>query len=179
MAATVLAATAITAPNASAGTPIPWWQAPHPKLVHELRQDIRHRRSHAVKRAWKLGIILHPTRRERYTVDVTALRAMANHWHRRSHGYKLRLIRRAPVYAALACIHSYEGSWDAYSSAGPYYGGYQMDPTFEATYGPDYVRLWGDASSWPAAMQTAAAYRATRAVGYTPWPSSAALCGVL
>jgi hypothetical protein len=175
----VLAATAITAPNAIADTPIPWWQAPHPKLVHELRQDIRLRRGHAVRRAWKLGIILTPVRRERYTVNVPTLEAMDARWHRRSHRYKLRLIKRAPVYAALACIHSYEGAWDAYSSAGPYYGGYQMDPTFEATYGPGYVQLWGDASSWPAAMQTAAAYHATRVVGYTPWPNSAALCGLL
>jgi hypothetical protein len=175
----VLAATAITAPTASADTPIPWWQAPHPKLVHRLRQEIRLRRHHAVRRAWKLGIILQPKRRERYTVDVPTLEAMGARWHRRSHHYKLRLIRRAPVYAALACIHSYEGSWTAYSPAGPYYGGYQMDPSFETTYGPDYVELWGDASSWPAAMQTAAAYKATRTVGYTPWPSSAAACGLL
>lgn len=175
----MLAATAFTAPNAAADQPIPWWQAPHPKLVHQLRQDIRLRRSRAVKRAWKLGKILHPVRRERYTVDVPTLEAMDARWHARSHRYKLRLIRRAPVYAALACIHSYEGSWDAYSPAGPYYGGYQMDPSFEASYGPGYVQLWGDASNWPAAMQTAAAYRATRSVGYTPWPNSAALCGLL
>jgi hypothetical protein len=175
----VLAATAITAPTAAADQPIPWWQAPHPKLVKELRHDIRLRRGHAVWRAWKLGIILDPVRRERYTVDVPTLRAMDARWHLRAHRYKLRLIKRAPVYAALRCIHSYEGAWDAYSPAGPYYGGYQMDPTFEATYGPDYVQRWGDASNWPPSMQTAAAYHATRVVGYSPWPNTAALCGLL
>jgi hypothetical protein len=110
---------------------------------------------------------------------VSTLEAMDARWHRRSHSYKLRLIRRAPVYAALACIHSHEGAWDSYSAAGPYYGGFQMDPSFEAAYGPHYLRLWGDASSWPAAMQTAAAYHATRVVGYTPWPNTAAICGLL
>ena len=39
--------------------------------------------------------------------------------------------------------------------------------------------IWGDANSWPAPMQTAAAYRATLAVGFSPWPSSAAACGLL
>jgi hypothetical protein len=179
-AATVLAATAVTAPSAAAADqPIPWWQAPHPQVVRKLRHQIRHRRAHAVRRAWKLGAILHPVHRERYTVSVSRLERMDARWHRHAQRYKQRLIKRAPVYAALACIHSYEGSWDAYSPAGPYYGGYQMDPTFEATYGPEYLRLWGDASSWPPVMQRAAAYRATRVAGYTPWPNSAALCGLL
>jgi hypothetical protein len=53
-----------------------------------------------------------------------------------------------------------------------------MDPSFERAYGGDYLSLWGDASSWPVPMQTAAAYRATLAVGYTPWPNSAAACGL-
>jgi len=54
-----------------------------------------------------------------------------------------------------------------------------MSPTFERDYGAGYVAVWGDALNWPAPMQTAAAYRATRQVGYTPWPTSAAACGLL
>ncbi|HEY8858470.1 MAG TPA: hypothetical protein VIM27_03385, partial [Gaiellales bacterium] len=144
----MLAATTFQAPTAlawhSSGF-IPWTQAPHPKLVHKLRRDIRLRRDHAVHRAWKLGIILTPAPRERLTVEVGALRAMDARWHLRAHRYRLALRQRAPVYAALACIHSYEGSWSAYSPAGPYYGGYQMDPSFERHYGSDYMRVWGDA----------------------------------
>jgi hypothetical protein len=41
------------------------------------------------------------------------------------------------------------------------------------------VAVWGDADSWPAPMQTAAAYRAALAVGFSPWPNSAAACGLL
>ena len=66
----------------------------------------------------------------------------------------------------------------AYSSAGPYYGGYQMDPAFERRYGGTYMPLWGDALNWPAPMQTAAAWRATREVGYSAWPASSAACGL-
>ena len=52
----MLAATTLTAPPALADDPgfIPWWQAPHPKLVHKLRREIRHRRARAVDRAWML-----------------------------------------------------------------------------------------------------------------------------
>jgi hypothetical protein len=178
----VLAATSFQAPTALAAWQhagfTPWTQAPHPRLVHRLRQDIRLRRDHAVRRAWKLGIILTPSRRERLTVDVDQLRAMDARWRLRAHRYRLALEHRAPVYAALACIHGYEGSWTAYSSAGPYYGGYQMDPAFERRYGGDYMRLWGDALHWPAVMQTAAAWRATQEVGYSPWPATAAACGL-
>jgi hypothetical protein len=177
----VLAATTITAPTVLTSHPagfIPWTQAPHPRLVHELRKDIRLRRDHAVTRAWKLGIILHPHRRERLTVNVTALRAMDARWRRRAHRYRVDIARRAGVYSALACIHRHEGSWWAYSSAGPYYGGYQMSPTFERRYGGAYMTVWGDALHWPAPMQTAAAWRATREVGYSPWPASSAACGL-
>jgi hypothetical protein len=178
----VLAATTFTAPTALASDPpgfIPWWQAPHPKLVHKLRQDIRLRRGRAVHRAWKLGTILTPDRRERLTVDVPSLEAMDARWHSRAHRYRVELHRRAPVYADLACIHGYEGSWWAYSPAGPYYGGYQMDPSFEQHYGPEYLPIWGDASNWPAPMQTNAAYRATLEVGFSPWPTAAAACGLV
>jgi len=41
------------------------------------------------------------------------------------------------------------------------------------------VAMWGNADSWPAPMQTAAAYRATLTVGFSPWPSSATACGLL
>lgn len=177
----MLAATSFQAPTALARQHagfIPWTQAPHPRLVHKLRQDIRLRRDHAVRRAWKLGIILTPSRRERLTVDIDQLRAMDARWRLRAHRYRLALNQRAPVYAALACIHGYEGSWWAYSSAGPYYGGYQMNPAFERRYGDDYVRLWGDALHWPVPMQTAAAWRATQEVGYSPWPATAAACGL-
>jgi len=179
----VLAATSFQAPTATAlawhsSGFIPWTQAPHPKLVHKLRQDIRLRRDHAVHRAWKLGIILTPGRRERLTVEPDDLRAMDARWHLRAHRYRVALRQRAPVYAALACIHSYEGSWSAYSPAGPYYGGYQMDPSFESHYGGEYMQMWGDALNWPVPMQTAAAWRATQEVGYSPWPASAAACGL-
>ena len=82
-AATVLAATTITAPSALASQPgfIPWWQAPHPKLVHKLRQEIRLRRDRAVYWAWKLGIILTSHNCERFTVDVPTFGAMDARWH--------------------------------------------------------------------------------------------------
>jgi hypothetical protein len=108
-------------------------------------------------------------------------------WQRRSaraallvseHGYA-----RPPVPAYLAqafsCIHRYEGSWTANTGNG-YYGGLQMDVSFQARYGPEYLRRWGTADRWPAWAQVVAASRAYRSGrGFWPWPNTARACGLL
>jgi hypothetical protein len=77
----------------------------------------------------------------------------------------------------LLCIHRYEGSWTDPSS--PYWGGLQMDLTFQRTYGPAFLRRWGTANHWPRWAQLRAGARAVYVRGYEPWPNSAALCGLL
>jgi hypothetical protein len=176
----VLAALIVTAatPEARAAI-IPWRSAPHPLLVHALRRDIVLHRARAAARGYRLGVILATGRPERSTVSLVRLRALDSHWRALAGRFRILLARRAPVYAALMCIHSHEGAWTSYSAAGPYYGGMQMSATFEAHYGAAYLRLWGDARHWPPTIQLAAAYRAVMNVGYTPWPASAAACGLL
>jgi len=79
---------------------------------------------------------------------------------------------------AFACIHRYEGSWT--DAGAPYYGGLQMDWTFMETYGADYLRAWGTADHWPPSVQLAVAIRAyLSGRGFTPWPTSARLCGLI
>ena len=51
-------------------------------------------------------------------------------WLHRAHAYRVSIVKRAPVYQVLGCIHQHEGAWNAYNGAGPYYGGLQMSPTF-------------------------------------------------
>lgn len=80
--------------------------------------------------------------------------------------------------SAFACIHRYEGAWN--DPGGPYYGGLQMDLAFQATYGHEYLHRWGTADHWPVWAQLAAAARARDSGrGYTPWPNSARVCGLL
>ena len=81
--------------------------------------------------------------------------------------------------ASFLCIHHYEGAWNANSGNG-YYGGLQMDLTFQGLYGADFQRRWGTADNWPvwAQLQTAVrAYQSGR--GFYPWPNTARACGLI
>lgn len=75
------------------------------------------------------------------------------------------------------CIHSYEGAWNDPNA--PYWGGLQMDLTFQQTYGGNFMKRWGTADHWPIWAQIAAARRARDSGrGYSPWPNTARYCGV-
>ena len=82
------------------------------------------------------------------------------------------------VAAGLRCIHTLEGSWTAATGNG-YFGGLQMDTSFQATYGGPLLRRFGTANRWPAEAQIAVgtvAYYAGR--GWAPWPNTRRGCGL-
>src|SRR5262249_54236601 len=86
-----------------------------------------------------------------------------------------------PAYLlqAFTCIHGYEGSWSSNTGNG-YYGGLQMDLSFQGLYGPEFVARWGTADHWPAWAQLRAAVRAYQSGrGFGPWPNTARFCGLL
>lgn len=68
-------------------------------------------------------------------------------------------------------------TWNCNTGNG-YYGGLQMDVTFQKTYNPTAVKVWGLASNWPRNAQMLAADRAYSgyngfgARGLGPWPTS-------
>lgn len=76
-----------------------------------------------------------------------------------------------------ACIHRFEGAWDANTGNG-YHGGLQMDARFEATYGPELLRSRGHAENWTPEQQIAVAIRAHRTRGFSPWPNTRRSCGL-
>jgi hypothetical protein len=168
---TLTASTLIAAPAATAGTSAG-------STVSHLRAQIRNSRHSAVVRARWLGILLHVGNAEQHTTSVSYLTWMRNAWRRRAAAYWDVLSGRSGVYQALLCIHRHEGAWTAYSAAGPYYGGLQMDESFMAHWGSEYLALFGDARHWPHGLQVAAAYRAVRQLGYSPWPVSSQACGL-
>ena len=78
------------------------------------------------------------------------------------------------------CVHRGEGSWDAVSRTIPtYYGGMQMDLTFQSAYGPWMLHHFGTADHWPRNGQLYASWKAWRVRGWTPWPNTARMCGLL
>jgi hypothetical protein len=144
--------------------------------VRHLRHLIHHRRHRAIRLAGSLGIRYRP--RVTHSTNVHRLHRMAHRLRKRNSHY--RAMRRH-LFPKLRCIHHYEGAWNAYNAAGPYYGGFQMDSAFMARWGGDKLRKYrgADARSWSARDQMAVASRAARHIGFRSWPTTAAMCGLL
>jgi Transglycosylase-like domain len=80
---------------------------------------------------------------------------------------------------AWLCIHRHEGPWNANTGNG-YYGGLQMDRTFQRQYAPVFLRRKGLAHRWKPIEQIWVAERAYRSGrGYYPWPNAARACGLI
>ena len=90
------------------------------------------------------------------------------------------LSARIPHYAELMCIagHESHATWDV-STGNGYYGGLQMDRGFQQAYAPGLYRAKGTADHWTAEEQMRAAERAIATRGFTPWPNTARMCGLL
>ena len=76
------------------------------------------------------------------------------------------------------CIHHFEGAWTDPNP--PYYGGLQMDLTFQRRYGGGLLSRKGTADHWTPLEQMWAAERAHRSGrGFYPWPNTARYCGLI
>jgi hypothetical protein len=76
------------------------------------------------------------------------------------------------------CIHRYEGSWS--DSGDPYWGGLQMDRGFMAGNAPHHLLRRGWADRWTPLEQMWVAERAYRSGrGFSAWPNTAQLCGLI
>ncbi len=98
-------------------------------------------------------------------------------WRKREHRAR-RQVLNPPRKAAWLCIHRYEAHW--HDPHPPYYGGLQMDLTFQQTYGADLLRRKGTADRWTPIEQMWVAERAYRSGrGFYPWPNTARYCGLI
>jgi hypothetical protein len=115
---------------------------------------------------------------------ATTARATLRLWQRRSAAAALVVSTHEPAIPAwlhnsLLCIHRFEGSWTSNTGNG-YYGGLQFDQAFQRLYGPEFVVRFGTADNWPVWAQLQAAVRAYQSGrGFTPWPNTARVCGLL
>ena len=104
-------------------------------------------------------------------------RWVRNLWRKRAVEHR-RKAHRPPHQAAWMCIHRYEGRWKDPNP--PYYGGLQMDITFQRMYGRDLLRRKGTADNWTPVEQMWVAERALRSGrGFYPWPKTARYCGLI
>jgi hypothetical protein len=108
--------------------------------------------------------------------SLGGLRRLAIDWRRREHAAWWRA-NHPPDFTGWLCIHRYEGSWT--DSGGPYWGGLQMDLSFQASYGGWLLRHKGTADHWSPLEQIWVAVRAAHARGFSPWPNTARSCGLM
>lgn len=81
------------------------------------------------------------------------------------------------VVAGLLCIHGGEGSWT--DTGSPYWGGLQMDETFQANYAPPSLRALGTADHWTPLEQLAVGVIGWSLQGHwAPWPRTSRACGL-
>ena len=98
-------------------------------------------------------------------------------WRRRAATAEARA-HHPPHLRAWLCIHRYEGSWT--DARAPYYGGVQMDLSFQRRYGERLLRTKGTADHWLRLEQIWVAERAHRSGrGFYPWPNTARACGLI
>jgi hypothetical protein len=168
--------TTTTTTTTTEPVPDPW--AETPKTL-ALRRRAAH--SRAVARRWRalMGDPVPVVRRP--AIEFRSLlqkrRWWARHWAREA--YRARWHgRRPPHLRAWLCIHRYEGSW--HDPNAPYYGGLQMDLTFQRQYGLRLLRRKGTANHWTRYEQMWVAERAHRSGrGFYPWPNTARYCGLI
>jgi hypothetical protein len=99
--------------------------------------------------------------------------------------HALRVIVRQDVIGdhwlerAFLCVHSGEGRWSSNTRNG-YFGGLQMDYSFQRAYGREFLQAFGTADHWPRSVQITVAIRAYLAGrGFYPWPNTAQACGLI
>ena len=119
---------------------------------------------------------------ERKTDDAAYRTWIRDLWRRRALAAERRA-QRPPHRSQWLCIHRYERhplqGWATRTGNG-YYGGLQMDISFQRTYGAEIYRRKGTANNWTAVEQMWVAERAySSGRGFYPWPNTARYCGLI
>ncbi len=93
-----------------------------------------------------------------------------------------RAARRPPHLRQWLCIYRHERhprqGWRTRTGNG-YYGGLQMDLTFQRRYAAWLLRRKGTANRWSAVEQIWVAERGRKAQGWYAWPMTARACGLI
>ncbi|MGB2952812.1 MAG: hypothetical protein WBB74_05410 [Gaiellaceae bacterium] len=135
-----------------------------PRVIRRFRSE-----------AWRWQILM-GKRRSRGPIEPSTWRVL-RFWKHRALASRQQAMH-PPNERAWLCIHRFEASW--HDSGDPYWGGLQMDRGFMSAYAPRYLLRRGWANRWTPLEQIWVGERARRAGrGFSPWPSSARLCGVL
>ena len=126
-------------------------------------------------RTWRWQRLMGTARTRRAAVPASV--RVLRFWVRAARRARVKALH-PPHRAAWSCIHRYEGSWR--DSGDPYWGGLQMDRGFMEGYAPRYLLRRGYADQWSPLEQMWVAERAYRGGrGFSAWPNTARICGLI
>ncbi len=98
-------------------------------------------------------------------------------WQARYSYIRHKYLRPPHLYQWL-CIHHYEGAWNDPNP--PYFGGLQMDISFQRSYGSYVLSKKGTANYWtPVEQMWVAEHALQSGRGLFPWPNTAHDCGYI
>jgi hypothetical protein len=141
----------------------------------DLRDEIAAARGETWRWQRVIGAPRTPSRGVSRVASVSYQRWVLRLWTRRARAFRHRA-RHPPHAREFLCIHRYEGSWNAATGNG-YYGGLQMDISFQRRYGAHLLHRKGTANHWTPLEQIWVAERAHRTgLGFAPWPNTARTC---
>lgn len=124
-----------------------------------------------------MGLPTTPAARVRIVASPSYQRWVLGLWNRRADRLRLRATN-PPHKHEFLCIHRYEGPWGSATGNG-YYGGLQMDISFQSHWAPRLLRRKGTADRWSPLEQIWVAERALTHVGFGAWPNTARYCGLI
>jgi hypothetical protein len=148
------------------------------RKIAKLRTETNH---------WRTVMGLRSLRHEHATRELAGVGSEYRHWVLRLWRKRAETTRRRaqspPHLRSWLCIHRYERNpsqgWRTNTGNG-YYGGLQMDISFQRAYGGRLLRAKGTADRWTPLEQIWVAVKAYRSGrGFHPWPNTARACGLL
>jgi hypothetical protein len=157
-------------------------EAPTPRMLVKADRQMVQRIIAERNATWRWqDVMLKPHTPYSASAEVSVSRSyrtwVLSVWERRAK-QAWRKAQRPPHYDEWLCIHRYEGSWVDPNS--PYYGGLQMDLSFQRAYGGRLLDEKGTADNWSPLEQMWVAERAhASGRGFYPWPNTARFCRLL
>jgi hypothetical protein len=166
-----------TAPPTTTAAPAPAVSVRDDEALRVRHRRILRRITAYRRETWRWQRVMGTRLTRRLPHAPRRVEALAPRWKRVA-GRTRRRAHHPPHLLGWLCIHRYEGGWS--DRGGPYYGGLQMDVSFQQRYGAGLLARKGTADHWTPLEQMWTAERAFRAGrGFYPWPNTARACGLL
>jgi hypothetical protein len=128
-------------------------------------------------KTWNYQTIM-GVKRTQLHASTASLEALARAWRTYAASAAREYVKGPAHRRQWLCIHHFEGSWRDPNS--PYYGGLQMNISFQRTYGWTLLHKKGTADHWTPLEQMWVAEKAYRSGrGFYPWPNTARYCGLI